>query len=357
MECVEGSTLADEVKQRRRWTGRSRRPGAPDPRRSRARARGGPRPPRHQAAEPPSAARRHREDRGPGSPVPPRRPLRRPAASSARPSISRPGPRRGGDRRGGHLFARLRPLRASHGASPYVFETLPRAVVKHREESIPPVREPGPDVSERLEAAVMHSLARNPIALESAAAFAESSRRPRPGADAPLPQSAGVDATCMPPTQAGRRSSNPGASHGAPMAGGRGSGPRSRSSWSSGFSSGTRSPRRRRLHRLPRGGSRSSRCPRPTLPARRATLPIGFAKTPARAGRDYRSASRAAGLPSAGGRPALASDATQRGDEQVVSSLRSARTAPGRSASAPARLPGTRFGRPARRRPSSSPTE
>jgi serine/threonine protein kinase len=60
------------------------------------------------------------------------------------------------------------------GRTPYLFETLPELVVKHREEPIAPLREVRPDVPERLEAAVMHALARNPdYRPESAAALAE----------------------------------------------------------------------------------------------------------------------------------------------------------------------------------------
>ena len=60
------------------------------------------------------------------------------------------------------------------GRTPYVFSTLPELVVKHREEAIPPVRELRPDVPERLEAAIMHALARSPdYRPESAAALAE----------------------------------------------------------------------------------------------------------------------------------------------------------------------------------------
>jgi eukaryotic-like serine/threonine-protein kinase len=60
------------------------------------------------------------------------------------------------------------------GRTPYVFETLPELVVKHREEAITPLRELRPEVPERLEAAVMHSLARNPgYRPESAAVFAQ----------------------------------------------------------------------------------------------------------------------------------------------------------------------------------------
>jgi serine/threonine protein kinase len=83
------------------------------------------------------------------------------------------------------------------GRTPYVFETLPELVVKHREESIPPVRELRPDLSERLEAAVMHSLARNPdYRPASASAFADqlAVASPEPPTR-PLPQPAVVDAT------------------------------------------------------------------------------------------------------------------------------------------------------------------
>jgi eukaryotic-like serine/threonine-protein kinase len=60
------------------------------------------------------------------------------------------------------------------GRTPYVFETLPELVVKHREEAITPLGELRPEVPERLEASVMHALARNPgYRPESAAAFAE----------------------------------------------------------------------------------------------------------------------------------------------------------------------------------------
>ena len=82
------------------------------------------------------------------------------------------------------------------GRTPYVFETLPELVVKHRQESIPPVREHRPDISEALEAAVMHALARNPeYRPESAAVFAEelAAASPEPPTR-PLPQAAGVEA-------------------------------------------------------------------------------------------------------------------------------------------------------------------
>jgi eukaryotic-like serine/threonine-protein kinase len=83
------------------------------------------------------------------------------------------------------------------GRTPYVFETLPELVIKHRQESIPPLRELRRELSERLEAAIMHALARNPdYRPESAAAFAEelAAASPEPPTR-PLPRSAGVDAS------------------------------------------------------------------------------------------------------------------------------------------------------------------
>jgi eukaryotic-like serine/threonine-protein kinase len=82
------------------------------------------------------------------------------------------------------------------GRTPYVFETLPELVVKHREEAIPPLRKLRPDASERLEAAVMHALARNPdYRPESAAGFAEELTLASPEPPTrPLPQPAGVEA-------------------------------------------------------------------------------------------------------------------------------------------------------------------
>ena len=83
------------------------------------------------------------------------------------------------------------------GRTPYLFETLPELVVKHREESIAPLREVRPDVPERLEAAVMHALARNPAYRpQSAAALAEALAIASPDPPTrPLPQASGVDAT------------------------------------------------------------------------------------------------------------------------------------------------------------------
>jgi serine/threonine protein kinase len=83
------------------------------------------------------------------------------------------------------------------GRTPYLFETLPELVVKHREESIAPLRELRPDVPERLEAAVMHALARNSdYRPESAAALAEELAIASPDPPTrPLPQTSGVDAT------------------------------------------------------------------------------------------------------------------------------------------------------------------
>jgi eukaryotic-like serine/threonine-protein kinase len=83
------------------------------------------------------------------------------------------------------------------GRTPYVFETLPELVVKHRQESIPPVRELRPEASKALEAAVMHALARKPeYRPESAAALAKklAVASPEPPTQ-PLPPPAGVAAT------------------------------------------------------------------------------------------------------------------------------------------------------------------
>jgi serine/threonine-protein kinase len=91
--------------------------------------------------------------------------------------------------------------------TPYVFSTLPELVVKHREETIPPVRELRPDVPERLEAAVMHALARNPdYRPESAAALAEelAIASPEPPTR-PLPTATGTQATEVLATQAPTR--------------------------------------------------------------------------------------------------------------------------------------------------------
>jgi serine/threonine protein kinase len=85
------------------------------------------------------------------------------------------------------------------GRTPYVFETLPELVVKHREDSIPPVRELRSDISEELEAAVMHALARNPeYRPESAAEFAEelAAASPEPPTR-PLPKPTGVEAAAI----------------------------------------------------------------------------------------------------------------------------------------------------------------
>ncbi len=92
------------------------------------------------------------------------------------------------------------------GRTPHVFKTLPELVVKHREEAIQPLRELRPEVPERLEAAVMHALARNPqYRPESAAAFAEelAIASPEPPTR-PLPQATGTEATQVlgAPTQA-----------------------------------------------------------------------------------------------------------------------------------------------------------
>jgi serine/threonine protein kinase len=83
------------------------------------------------------------------------------------------------------------------GRTPYVFETLAELTVKHREEPIVPLRQVRPDVPERLEAAVMHALARNPdYRPDSAAALAEELAIASPDPPTrPLPQASGVDAT------------------------------------------------------------------------------------------------------------------------------------------------------------------
>jgi len=83
------------------------------------------------------------------------------------------------------------------GRTPYVFEALPELVVKHKEESITPLREVRPEVPERLEAAVMHALARNPsYRPASAAALAQelAAASPEPPTQV-LPRPAGVNAT------------------------------------------------------------------------------------------------------------------------------------------------------------------
>jgi serine/threonine protein kinase len=83
------------------------------------------------------------------------------------------------------------------GRTPYVFETLAELAVKHRDGSIAPLRELRPDAPERLEAAVMHALARNPdYRPESAAALAEELAIASPDPPTrPLPQASGIDAT------------------------------------------------------------------------------------------------------------------------------------------------------------------
>src|ERR671923_209236 len=79
------------------------------------------------------------------------------------------------------------------GRTPYVFETLPQLVVKHREEAIQPLRELRPEVPERVEAAVMHALARNPGRRPAAPAGRRAPGRSRPrrpvGGEAPNPWS------------------------------------------------------------------------------------------------------------------------------------------------------------------------
>jgi eukaryotic-like serine/threonine-protein kinase len=82
------------------------------------------------------------------------------------------------------------------GRTPYVFETLPQLVAMHREEAIEPLRELRPEVPERLEAAVMHALARNPeYRPESAAALAGELAAASPESPTQaLPRSSGVEA-------------------------------------------------------------------------------------------------------------------------------------------------------------------
>jgi len=75
------------------------------------------------------------------------------------------------------------------GRTPYVFETLAELAVKHQQEPIPPVRELRNGVPEPLEAVVMRCLARNPdyrpgsaaeLAQELSAAEPEAATRPLP---------------------------------------------------------------------------------------------------------------------------------------------------------------------------------
>jgi serine/threonine protein kinase len=95
------------------------------------------------------------------------------------------------------------------GRTPYVFQTLPELVVKHREETIEPLRELRPEITEPLEAAIMHSLARNPdYRPESAAAFAGELAAASPDPPTrPLPVSTGTAATevLASPTQTATR--------------------------------------------------------------------------------------------------------------------------------------------------------
>jgi eukaryotic-like serine/threonine-protein kinase len=91
------------------------------------------------------------------------------------------------------------------GRTPYVFQTLPELVVKHREETIEPLREIRPEIPERVEAAIMHALARNPdYRPESAAAFAEELAAASPDPPTrPLPVASDTASTQVlgPPTQ------------------------------------------------------------------------------------------------------------------------------------------------------------
>jgi serine/threonine protein kinase len=82
------------------------------------------------------------------------------------------------------------------GRTPYVFETLAELAVKHRQESITPVRELRPEIPEALEAVVMRSLARNPeYRPPSAAAFGQELAGSAPDITRPLPQASGVRAS------------------------------------------------------------------------------------------------------------------------------------------------------------------
>jgi serine/threonine protein kinase len=83
------------------------------------------------------------------------------------------------------------------GRTPHVFASLADIVVKHREETIRPLSELEPSVPERLEAVVMHCLARNPYDRPaSAAALARelAVASPEPPTVA-LPPASGVRAT------------------------------------------------------------------------------------------------------------------------------------------------------------------
>jgi serine/threonine protein kinase len=85
------------------------------------------------------------------------------------------------------------------GRTPYVFETLPELVVKHREEAISPLQKLRPEVPGQLETAVMHALARNPeyrpaSAAELAQELAIASPEPP---TQPLPRASGVEATAV----------------------------------------------------------------------------------------------------------------------------------------------------------------
>ena len=166
-----------------------------------------------------------------------------------------------------------------------------------------------------------HALARSEpdYRPESAAAFAESSPRPRPGADAPLPSPPGSTTRMLPPRRRRPRRSSARARRSAHVsARGRCSGPRLTCRRHR-ASSGTRSPRGGRLpRRLPRGGSRSSRCPRrpdsarnlAEWSARKLRLgPVGIT--------DPRVERPGFLQLEVGQLEPLASDATQRFDEQV----------------------------------------
>jgi serine/threonine protein kinase len=93
------------------------------------------------------------------------------------------------------------------GRTPYEFKSLAELVVKQREQPITPLREVEPSVSERLEAVVMHCLARNPeyrphSAAELARDLAAASPDPP---TVPLPPVTGVQATEVETTQLTQR--------------------------------------------------------------------------------------------------------------------------------------------------------
>jgi serine/threonine protein kinase len=109
------------------------------------------------------------------------------------------------------------------GRTPYVFQTLPELVVKHREEAIEPLRELRPEIPEPLEAAIMHALARNPdYRPESAAAFAEELAAASPDPPTrPLPTSTSTAATEVLAAASTETATRPRRAPGPPESGGR----------------------------------------------------------------------------------------------------------------------------------------